>query len=343
MSDYICQLRAVDSVTFKFKPSNKARYDSKIRSIIPIKQRTFSIRLCNRLFKGEVVGGSRFAITLICENEITLKVMKGFPTGDGTPAIHIILHQKTCYENLQATYGELVNWIITDFGEGRFWWGNVDICTHVEGYNFDLVEDHDRFLGAYHQKSGFIRVEEDYKTTFTGFRVGSDDSETIIARIYDKLQKLKRRNKNWKEYLDPRPYYQYPSQCIRPWVVEFSFREKWLKEKGILSGIDLWSELPSMWQYGTQTYLIHTVSKSDRKIPSDFWRWVSSLWGEGVELQKRIPALPKSNKDEKIKSFNHIRSKVTELMNEIPQYQQELYGHALIKHISKITNTHQVD
>lgn len=338
MPDYICQLRAVDSATFKFKPSDKSKYESKMRSMIPLKQRTFSIMLCNRIFNGEKVAG-RFAVKLVYKNEITIKAMKGYPKGDGTPAIHVILHQKTCYENLHATYGELVNWITTDFGIGQFWWGNVDLCIHAEGYNFDLTEDHDRLYGAYHQKTGFISVDEDYKTIFTGFRAGSDDSETIIGRIYDKLQKLKRKKKS----LDPRPYYNYPTQCVRPWVIEYSFREKWLKEREILSGIDLWPKLPDLWKYGTQTYMIHTTSNDDRKTPSDFWAWVSSLWGEGVELQRRIPTTANQDVEKTIQSFNHIRTKVTELMSELPRHQQELYSRELISHISKTTNTHQVN
>lgn len=269
--------------------------------------------------------------------------MKANPTGEGTPAIHIIFHQKSCYNNMKAVYGEVINWITSEFGPANFWWGNVDLCVHVEGYNFDLVEDHDKLYGLYFQKNGFLMSQEDYKTVFTGFQVGSYKSERIVARIYDKLEKVRRGRNNGKSFLDPRPYYRSPSLCKRPWVIEFSFMHKFLKDHGIISGNDLWDKLPELWRYGTQKYLIHTSSKEDKKTPSEFWEWVSELWGEGVELQKRIPVASSQDAGKTVKTFNQIRSQVTGLMNELPLYQQEIYKRELINHISKSNNTHQVD
>jgi hypothetical protein len=125
----------------------------------------------------------------------------------------------------------------------------------------------------------------------TGFTFGKRSAGTVVARIYDKTQKVREDGSDW--------WYEVWGSAFDPrlpvWRVEFEFHREALAELGVRTPQDALNGTPALWSYATSQWLTHREPTGDdtraRWPVSLAWQRIAeALFGAQTVPAERIAA-----------------------------------------------------
>jgi hypothetical protein len=181
--------------------------------------------------------------------------------------------------------------------------GSIESLAHVS--RIDLFTDFVSYqnMEAWRREAWVTRASSvtayAIDNRFTGWSIGLGG--VIAARLYDKLYELATSN---KAYLIPLWEYSGRKAGEPVWRLEFEFKRDFLKQKNLISLVDVLANLNGLWSYATTEWLKLTIPNYEDETRSRWpihpmWQILSTIDWEtsGGELQRRFSNTRTPNKN----------------------------------------------
>jgi len=177
---------------------------------------------------------------------------------------------------------------------------------------------------------------------FSGWAIGMGG--VIAARLYDKVLEIQKSNKT---YLLPLWEMGGRLEGEPVWRLEFEFKRDMLRQKALITLVDVLSNLSGLWSYATTEWLKLTLPNSDDKTRARWpihplWQSLSSIDWEtsGGALQSRFS---NTRKPDKSAALHRAFTGLTTWMAVQSQYDYELAIHPFFEDLYHYINNHAMN